>query len=84
MGEILVDKIFFGTYTAKKIHDLPAQQWMLQSVCSTALPVHAAPPHMALFLVLVFCFVPPPQDLVQLLHDCQLFQEQSTEMDILM
>ena len=50
---------------------------------SEGLPAHAAPPHMATCLVLLLCLVPIPQYSEQLLHDCQLFHEQSTEMLIL-
>ena len=62
-----------------KIHDLLAQHWLLQSVCSTIFPVHAAPPHSASCLVLILCLVPLPQVLVQLLHDCQLSHKQSSK-----
>ena len=68
-----------GPGQARPLQQGPAKH----DFCSEGLPTHAVPPHMATSLVLLLCLVPVPQYAEQLLHDCQLFHEQSTEMLIL-
>ena len=77
---IQIKKMVLDIAICWKKCDLPGQHWLLQSVCSTASPLHAAPPHSASCLFLILSLVPPPQDLVQVLHACQVSHEQSTEI----